>query len=162
MKKIKVMFVCMGNICRSPTAHAVFRDLVEKSNLSDRIEVASSGTHAYHIGEKADTRSASLVKSKGIRIDDLRAQKIVPQDLFEYDYILTMDRDNTTIVKSMATVDQADKIQLFLEYAGDTWRTREVPDPYFGGNDGFNRVYDMIQDASLGLLKSIKKSYNLE
>jgi protein-tyrosine phosphatase len=156
MKKTKVMFVCMGNICRSPTAHAVFRDLAQRQGLAEQIEIASSGTHAYHVGEQADRRSRAVANQRGIEIDDLRAQKITAQDLEYYDYILAMDRDNLAIVESIARPEQMPKIKLFLSYASDKWRTLEVPDPYYQGR--FEEVFDMIADASNGLLSEIKKA----
>ena len=150
------MFVCMGNICRSPTAHAVFRSLVEKAGLSERIEIASSGTHAYHVGEPADQRSMQVAQQRGIKMSDLRAQKVTAEDLHNYDYILAMDRDNHAIVMDMASTPEQEKVQLFMRYASEDWRTLEVPDPYYEGK--FDTVFDMITDASEQLLHTIKQT----
>jgi len=153
-KRVKVIFVCMGNICRSPTAHGVFRHLVNESGLSHQIEIDSAGTHAYHIGNPPDGRSAATAKRRGIDLSDLRARKVDLGDLYQYDYVLAMDKDNQRILLDMAPSDVKHKIRLFLEFAPH-WGKQEVPDPYYGGEDGFEHVFDLVQAASEGLLAEI-------
>jgi protein-tyrosine phosphatase len=155
-ERVKVLFVCMGNICRSPTAHGVFRHLVKESGLSQRIEIDSAGTHAYHIGNPPDKRSAITAKKRGIDLSDLRARKVDLGDLYEYDYVLAMDKDNRHILLDMAPNDVKHKIRLFLEFAPQ-WGKQEVPDPYYGGDDGFEHVFDLVQAASEGLLADIRQ-----
>jgi protein-tyrosine phosphatase len=155
-ERVKVLFVCMGNICRSPTAHGVFRHLVKESGLSQHIEIDSAGTHAYHIGNPPDKRSAITAKKRGIDLSDLRARKVDLGDLYEYDYVLAMDKDNQRILLDMAPNDVKYKIRLFLEFAPQ-WGKQEVPDPYYGGDDGFEHVFDLVQAASEGLLADIRQ-----
>jgi len=155
-KKVRVLFVCMGNICRSPTAHASFRSLVKKNNLSDKILVDSAGTHAYHVGKAPDIRAQQVTLERGTEMTDLRARKITADDLSYYDYILVMDRENLSMVLELADGHYQDKIKLFLQFARKDWGSLEVPDPYFGGDSGFIEVFSMIEDAAQGLLDNIK------
>jgi protein-tyrosine phosphatase len=155
-KRVKVLFVCMGNICRSPTAHGVFRHLVQEAGLVQQIEIDSAGTHAYHIGNPPDVRSAATAKKRGIDLSDLRARKVDLGDLYLYDYVLAMDSDNHRILMAMAPNEVKHKIRLFLEFAPQ-WGKREVPDPYYGGEDGFEHVFDLVQAASEGLLIDIRQ-----
>lgn len=155
-KTVSVMFVCMGNICRSPTAHGVFRQLVERAGLSDRIRVASSGTHGYHVGHPPDARAAQAAKRRGVDISDLRAQQIEHDDFERYDYVLVMDQANYERVWEACPELLKHKIRLFMEYAPHC-KTREVPDPYYGAGNGFERVLDLVEDASQGLLRSLKR-----
>jgi protein-tyrosine phosphatase len=155
-KRVKVLFVCMGNICRSPTAHGVFRHLVQEAGLVQQIEIDSAGTHAYHIGNPPDVRSAATAKKRGINLSDLRARKVDLGDLYLYDYVLAMDSDNHRILMAMAPNEVKHKIRLFLEFAPQ-WGKREVPDPYYGGEDGFEHVFDLVQAASEGLLIDIRQ-----
>jgi len=156
-KKIKVLFVCMGNICRSPTAHAAFRDLIRKNNLVNKIMVDSAGTHAYHVGEAPDLRAQHVALNANIDMSDLNARKIEPDDLSLFDYILVMDDENKELVNALANGKYADKIRLFLEFASKDWGMMEVPDPYFGSKDGFARMFAMIEDACTGLLHKIQR-----
>jgi protein-tyrosine phosphatase len=155
-ERVKVLFVCMGNICRSPTAHGVFRHLVKVSGLTHQIEIDSAGTHAYHIGNPPDERSAQTAKKRGIDLSDLRARKVDLGDLYQYDYVLAMDKRNQEILLDMAPSDVKHKIRLFLEFAPQ-WGKQEVPDPYYGGEDGFEHVFDLVQAASEGLLIDIRQ-----
>ena len=157
-KPVKVLFVCMGNICRSPTAHGVFRHLVQEAGLSHLVEIDSAGTHAYHIGEAPDKRSAATAKRRGVDLSDLRARQVDLGDLYQFDYVLSMDRDNHSRLMAMAVPEVKEKIRLFLDFA-PSLKTREVPDPYYGGNDGFEHVYDLVQAASEGLLADIRLRY---
>lgn len=158
MKKVSVIFVCLGNICRSPTAHGVFRQLVNDKGWADRIEIDSAGTAAYHIGKQADARSRSVAKQRGIQMDDLRARKVDLGDIIEFDYILAMDESNYADLLEMALPEHRHKIRLFLEFAPQ-FNQKEVPDPYYGGSDGFNYVFDLVEAASIGLLADIKQQY---
>lgn len=158
MKPVSVLFVCMGNICRSPTAHAVFRDLVRKEGLEHAIEVDSAGTHAYHVGELPDRRSMQVAKDRGIEMADLRARKVDFGDLYEYDYVLAMDEANLANLLEMALPEHKEKIRLFMGFAPER-PEKEVPDPYYGGPEGFDQVFDMVTAASEGLLSHIKKTH---
>ena len=155
MKKIRVLFCCMGNICRSPTAHGVFEGMVEKAGLSDRIEVDSAGTHAYHIGEPPDLRSQATAKQRGYDLSQQRARKAVSNDFLEFDYVLAMDADNHANLSAICPAGYEERLSLLLEFASDIDH-REVPDPYYGGPQGFERVFDMVEAASEGLLAEIR------
>jgi protein-tyrosine phosphatase len=146
----------MGNICRSPTAHGVFRHLVENEGLSHVIEIDSAGTHAYHIGNPPDARSMATARKRGIDLSDLRARQVELSDFYHYDYILAMDSYNYQLLVEQAPKDMQAKVSLFLSYAPELGKT-EVPDPYYGGPDGFEHVFDLIQAASEGLLLKIKQ-----
>jgi protein-tyrosine phosphatase len=150
-----VLFVCMGNICRSPTAEGVFRHLVEAGGLSDHIEIDSAGTHAYHINEPPDRRASAAAKRRGYTLTEIRARRVVDMDFERFDYIIAMDRDNVQRLIEQADVDHHDKIRLFLEFANA--QEDEVPDPYYGGAAGFERVLDLVEDASRGLLEMLRK-----
>ena len=156
MEKFKVMFVCMGNICRSPTAEAIVAEKVKEANLSDRIECHSSGTIGFHVGQPADSRMRSFVSKRGYNITSL-SQKIQSSDLEEFDLLVTMDDEDLRNVKKLATSKkQEDKILPFCQFASQHNDT-EVPDPYYGGDQGFEHVIDLIEDGSVGLLNYIKK-----
>lgn len=155
MAKIKVLFVCMGNICRSPTAEGVFARKLQEAGLHELIEVDSAGTHAYHVGEPPDLRAQQTAQRRGIKLDDLRARKAVAKDFDRFDYILAMDRDNLRGLAEICPIGSEHKLQLFLSYAPNL-ETDEVPDPYYGGPTGFERVLDMIEEAANGLLQDIQ------
>ena len=157
-KAVNVLFVCMGNICRSPTAHGVFRSLVEKEGLSEYIYIDSAGTHAYHVNEPPDPRAQSTAVSRGIDMSDLRARRAVERDFDYFDYVLAMDSDNYTILESMGPPDRLDRLMLFMDFAPHVGES-EVPDPYYGGTKGFERVFDMIEEASKGLLDDIRQRH---
>ena len=150
----RVMFVCLGNICRSPTAHGVFQGLVEQSNLHTSIEVDSSGTGDWHIGHAPDPRAAQEAKARGYDLSDLRARQVNVEDFHTFDYILAMDNANLSDLEAMRPAGSKAQLALFLAYAeGDN--TLEVPDPYYGGDEGFAQVFDMVERASEGLLQEI-------
>lgn len=155
-EKIRVLFVCMGNICRSPTAHGVFRHLVTERRLHDRIEIDSAGTHAYHSGEPPDRRAQSTATQRGIDLSDLRARAVNALDFEKFDYILAMDRENYSSLVSQCPEHAKAKLHLFLSYAPQLNR-QEVPDPYYGGVKGFESVFDMVEHAARGLLDDIEK-----
>jgi protein-tyrosine phosphatase len=153
-RKIRVLFVCMGNICRSPTAHGVFRKLVVERGLSHRVEIASAGTHAYHVGEPPDRRARATALERGIDIGDLRARLAEPADFESFDYVLAMDRDNYRILSSLCPAGMESKLRLFMEFAPDLG-VRDVPDPYYGGAGGFDQVFDLVEAAAHGLLEDL-------
>ena len=153
-KKVSVVFVCMGNICRSPTAEGVFRDVVKQQNMSDVISIDSAGTHAYHIGESPDPRSQSTALSHGVNLSSQRARKVVWEDFDRFNYVIAMDRSNLENLKRLQGSDQPAKLHLFMEFAKG-WDNEEVPDPYYGGGNGFEEVFSMVKDASKGLLQYI-------
>lgn len=157
---ISVLFVCMGNICRSPTAHAVFRALVEQKGLSDRIRIDSAGTHAYHVGNPPDPRSLDKATERGIAMHDLRARKVDFADLIEFDYVLAMDGDNLSILQQMAPADLQPKIMLFMQF-DPAAKSNYVPDPYYGGSKGFDEVFDMVEAASHGFLDYLSTEHHL-
>ncbi|MCK9200576.1 MAG: low molecular weight phosphotyrosine protein phosphatase [Gallionella sp.] len=154
-KKITVLFVCMGNICRSPTAEAVFRHYVENAGLSEHIQIDSAGTHDYHIGEPPDARTQRAAQQRGYDMSALRGRQVGASDFERFDFVLAMDRANLAILQRLAQQGGGDP-HLFLEYAKHH-KEREVPDPYYGGADGFERVLDMVEDAAEGLLLHIRQ-----
>lgn len=157
-KKVNVLFVCMGNICRSPLAHGLFEDLVRREGLADRIWVDSAGTHAYHVGEPPDPRSQQTAECHGIDLSRQRARRVEHTDFEKFDYILAMDRDNYRLLLNSAPAHHHHKIRLFLEFAPER-PEEEVPDPYYGGPEGFERVYEMVDAAANGLMAEIRRQH---
>ncbi|GAB6141088.1 low molecular weight protein-tyrosine-phosphatase [Methylosoma difficile] len=157
MEKIKVLFVCMGNICRSPTAEGVFAKLVRDQQLEPFFYLDSAGTHASHIGEPPDLRSQKAAQERGIELAHLRARKVINGDFEDFDYLLAMDDNNHAILMNACPEKYHHKIKYFLEYAPQLGE-REVPDPYYGGRFGFERVLDMVEEASLGFLQTMQSS----
>ena len=153
---ISVLFVCLGNICRSPTAEGVFTKLVNDSNHGDFIEIDSAGTSDWHIGHPPDSRATAMALSRGIDISSLKARQVLAHDLSHYDYILAMDKQNLEDLMLLANDSNGNgsNIKLLLNFS-DKYREAQVPDPYFGGELGFNKALDMIENASQGLLKTI-------
>ncbi len=154
MSKTKILFVCLGNICRSPMAEGSFRALVEQEGVEHLVEIDSAGTGAWHIGEPPDDRATTTAQQRGIDISRQSARKVKPQDFVHYDYILAMDMENHMNLMRMAPDEPRHKVRLFLEFAPDQ-PEREVPDPYYGGGQGFEHVLDLVQAASRGLLDEI-------
>lgn len=150
----KVLFVCLGNICRSPTAHGVFETMVARRNLDDRIEVDSCGTGDWHVGQVPDRRATAEAAVRGYELSDLRARQVCLSDFDEFDYILAMDEQNLADLKAMCPSHFAGHLGLFLPFA-ESNAADEVPDPYYGGDDGFTQVLDMVEAASEGLLQEI-------
>ncbi len=157
-KKISVLFVCMGNICRSPTAEGVFRHLVQQQGHDDWIMTDSAGTHAYHIDEQPDRRSQQVAMTRGINLSDLRARKAVVNDFHEFDYILAMDNENYQLLNQMCPDGLESKLSLFLDFSQEYSETH-VPDPYYGGDQGFEHVFELVESASRGLLEDILKRH---
>lgn len=152
---VKVLFVCTGNICRSPTAHGVFRALVEREGLAGRIAVDSAGTHAYHVGQPPDSRSIQAAGRRGIDLSDLRARQVVKADFDSFDLLLAMDRGHFGLLLGKCPPARQDALALFLSFAPGL-NLLDVPDPYYGAGDGFERVLDMIEAGSAGLLEHIR------
>jgi len=151
-----ILFVCMGNICRSPTAEGVFRHHVAEAGLSDVIAIASAGTHDYHIGEPPDRRSQAAALLRRYDLSAQRARHVASADFERFDYLLAMDNENLAHLKRLAPPGLRSKARLFLEFG--TQGVLEVPDPYYGGTDGFERVLDLVEDASRGLLAHLQRS----
>ncbi|MGI9235350.1 MAG: low molecular weight protein-tyrosine-phosphatase [Woeseiaceae bacterium] len=151
--KTSILFVCMGNICRSPTAEGVFRHIVEEAGLDERIHIDSAGTHAYHVGNPPDHRSSAAAERRGISLGDLRARRVHDDDFERFDYIIAMDLDNLDHLNDQAPPEHHSKLRLFLEFSSG--QVREVPDPYYGGAAGFERVLDLVEEASRGLLETL-------
>ena len=156
MSQIKVLFVCMGNICRSPTAEGVFNKVIADLGTADRFLVDSAGTHAYHVGESPDSRAQQTAHTRGVNLSEIRARKVAPSDFEHFDYILAMDSDNYHILIAASPDEYHHKIKLFLEYAPDR-SENDVPDPYYGGQHGFSHVFDLVEDASHGFYHSVMK-----
>ena len=157
---IKVLLVCMGNICRSPTAEGVFRAQVEAAGLDRQIHIDSAGTHDYHIGDTPDGRAQTAAAKRGYDLSRLRGRQVGQEDFLAYDYILAMDMDNLTRMQAQCPAKYAHKIGLFMEYSKN-FLEREVPDPYYGGGAGFEKVLDMVEDAGQGLLAHLKREKKL-
>ncbi len=155
MKSCRVLFVCLGNICRSPTAQGVFDHLVERDKLGERITVDSAGTSGWHIDSAPDTRMVQAAKLRGYDLSALRGRKAIKQDFERFDFILAMDQENYDVLHEMKPKDYSGHLGLFLDFASNS-STREVPDPYYGGAKGFDTVLDLIEDASEGLLAHLK------
>lgn len=157
---VNVLFVCLGNICRSPTAHGVFQEKVRRHNLVDKISVDSAGTGAWHVGNAPDSRATEVAATRGYDLSRLRARKVSPADFHSFDYILAMDNDNLRVLTRMKPSQFRGELQLFLNYGGDLPEV-EVPDPYYGGQDGFEFVLDLVESASEGLLEHIRSRHSL-
>ena len=152
---VRVLFVCMGNICRSPTAQGVFTKVVQEHGLEEVISVDSAGTHDYHIGKPPDERAREAAEGREVDLSALRARQVDVADFARFDYILAMDRDNLGILQALCPDDPNGKVRLFMDFAPEV-SEREVPDPYWGGQRGFERVLDMVEAASRGLLDHIQ------
>lgn len=150
-----VLFVCTGNICRSPTADGVFRRLVREAGLEAEVRVDSAGTHDYHVGEPPDERAQAHALRRGYDLSALRARQVAGEDFDRFDLVLAMDRGHLRILKRLAPPEHHHKLRLFMEYA-TSLRRDDVPDPYYGGSRGFEEVLDMIEDAARGLLAELR------
>ncbi|MDP2903822.1 MAG: low molecular weight protein-tyrosine-phosphatase [Methylovulum sp.] len=160
MKKIKVLFVCMGNICRSPTAEAVFTKLVKERHLDTQFIIDSAGTHAYHVGDAPDLRAQKAALERGVELAGIRARKVTHGDFEDFDFVLAMDDDNYSILIEACPDGHKEKVRYFLDYAPHL-NVREVPDPYYGGSYGFERVLDLVEEASVGFLKTLHENGRL-
>jgi len=155
MSQIKVLFVCMGNICRSPTAEGVFISLLKAKGTSDKFLIDSAGTHAYHVGKPPDHRAQDEALLRGVDLSYQRARQAEPKDFHQFDYILAMDRDNYRGLAAICPEGMEDRLHLFLDFAREL-EEDEVPDPYYGGKDGFRLVFEMVESAAAGLLESVR------
>ncbi|MFZ3000953.1 MAG: low molecular weight protein-tyrosine-phosphatase [Undibacterium umbellatum] len=154
-----ILFVCMGNICRSPSAEGVFRAHAEEARLD--VHIDSAGTHAYHVGEPPDSRSQEFAARRGIDLSQQRARKLNTEDFEKFDLLLAMDKENLARMKAACPPAQQHKLKLMMAYASQS-DSDIVPDPYYGGPDGFDQVLDYIQDASAGLVLAIQKERQQE
>ncbi|NNF51634.1 MAG: low molecular weight phosphotyrosine protein phosphatase [Gammaproteobacteria bacterium] len=153
----RILFVCMGNICRSPTAEGVFRHLVREHSSDLTVEIDSAGTHAYHVGEPPDPRSQEAARRRGFDLSAIRARKVSTQDFDDFDLILAMDQLNLLTLMDICPPENAHKLALFLDQLDDEGQ-RDVPDPYYGGDTGFEQVLDLVEKASLSLIESLIRS----
>ena len=151
---MKILFVCTGNICRSPTAEGVFRHMVTDAGLGNAITADSAGTHGYHVGDPPDPRSSAAAAARGFDLSTLRARKVTTTDFHEFDLILAMDRGHFAHLAAMQPKTARAEVKLFLDF--HPARGKDVPDPYYGGPEGFNDVLDMIEQASATLLAHAK------
>lgn len=150
-----ILFVCMGNICRSPTAEGVFRGKVEAIGLHDQLRIDSAGTHAYHVGEAPDMRSQEYALKRGYNLSTQRARQVNKNDFEEFDLILAMDKDNLHNLQKLCPMQHQHKLKLMMSYASHS-PSDIVPDPYYGGGRGFDTVLDYLEDAADGLVKVLK------
>ncbi len=152
--KIGVLFVCMGNICRSPTAEGVFRAVAERAGCARRLRIDSAGTHDYHIGEAPDARAIASAQRRGYDIRKCRARQFEARDFARFEWIIAMDRTNLQRLVELQPDDFRGHVGLFLDFAPKLG-VREVADPYYGGPDGFERMLDLIEPASEALLARV-------
>lgn len=150
-----VLFVCMGNICRSPTAEGVFREQIRESGLADAVEVDSAGTHAYHVGEPPDRRAQAVALKRGYDLSTLQARRANASDFHRFDYVIAMDGSNLKHLKRIQPGGSKAQVELLLKYGADR-DLDSIPDPYYGGAKGFEFVLDLIEDAGRGLLEEIR------
>lgn len=150
----RILFVCMGNICRSPSAEGVVRKIIKDNGLESIFKVDSAGTHGYHVGEPPDPRTCEAALRRGIDLSGKRARKVVPEDFERFDLLLAMDRDNLALLQRGARPEHHAKLGLFMHYARHH-QGEEVPDPYYGGARGFELVLDMVEDAGQGLIETL-------
>ncbi len=155
VKKTKVLFVCMGNICRSPTAEGVFLKKLRDAGRESEFEVDSAGTHSYHVGSSPDGRAQAAARLREVELRGLRARRVSDQDFLHYDLILGMDHANLGDLEAVCPPENRHKLRLMLEFGGS--ERDEVPDPYYGGDNGFEVVLDLLEDATDGLLEYLAR-----
>lgn len=153
-KKRSVLFICTGNICRSPTAAGVFLNLVRQAGMKAQVQIDSAGTHDYHVGEQADRRSRQHAARRGYDLDKHRARQVRKEDFERFDLVVAMDRRHQHALERLAPPGHRRKVRLFMSYAGAPG-IEDVPDPYYGGPEGFENVLDLIEQASRALLQEI-------
>ena len=152
----RVLFVCMGNICRSPMAEGVFRHLIRQAGLDDVVKVESAGTHAFHLGEAPDKRAQATAAKRGYDVCDLRARRVEDSDFEKFDLILAMDWDNLSLLQQMAPKKAHHKLQLLMRFATEH-ESATIPDPYYGSQPGFDQTLDVIEEACAGLLEVARR-----
>ena len=155
---VRVLFVCTGNICRSPMAQGMFETQIERAGISDRVEADSAGTHDFHVGEEPDPRAQEATGKREVAIGRQRARQIEMKDFSHFDYIVVMDKHNLDLLRYLCPDERRDQLHLLLEYAPDH-KQREVPDPYQGDNKAFDRVLNMIEAGCLGLVDDIRQRF---
>jgi protein-tyrosine phosphatase len=161
LRKSSILFVCMGNICRSPTAEGVFRKRAEAAGLKGLVTVDSAGTHGYHVGDPPDRRSQDYAARRGYNLSKQRARQITASDFEKFDYLLAMDRDNLAILQAACPPQYQYRLHLFMHFAKKS-DSEVVPDPYYGGGSGFDLVLDYIEDASDGLIEVLCKAKDFD
>jgi protein-tyrosine phosphatase len=160
MNKIKILFVCMGNLCRSPTAEGVFRHYVTEARLGTEILIDSAGTHVSHNGDPADVRAQRFASQRGYDLSKLRTRQLKQEDFARFDYLLAMDNNNLEAMTRASPAQHAGKLSLLMTYSA-RGEAIGVPDPYYGGAQGFERVLDMVEDAAQGFLRHIRTQHGL-
>jgi protein-tyrosine phosphatase len=155
--ELAVLMVCMGNICRSPTAEGVLRARLQAAGLADAVHVDSAGTHGYHVGDPPDARAQRHARARGLDLSSQRARRVGASDFDRFQLILAMDEDNLAELERLRPDGHPNRPRLLLEFAPRHAAVREVPDPYFGGPDGFDRVLDLVEDACDGLLAHLRQ-----
>lgn len=156
MAVVRVLFVCLGNICRSPTAQGLMEKVLEEEGLAPMVEVDSAGTHAFHVGEPPDPRAQEAAARRGVDLTGQRARRITAVDFVRFDYILAMDRENLAALEAACPPEHASKLRLLMEFAPDLG-FEEVPDPYYGGPAGFDQVLDLLEAAVRGLVEHLRR-----
>jgi protein-tyrosine phosphatase len=151
---VRILFVCMGNICRSPTAEGVMRSLAAREAPALPLEVDSAGTHGYHVGNAPDARAQQVARARGVELSGLRARRLTHADFDAFDLILVMDQDNLEVARSMAPPARRERVRLLLDFA-PSQPLREVPDPYYGTLRDFERVFELTEQAARGVLASL-------
>ncbi|MBB3231608.1 low molecular weight protein-tyrosine-phosphatase [Halomonas stenophila] len=152
---MRVLFVCLGNICRSPTAEAMFRRHLDEAGLAARVEVDSCGIGPWHVGKAPDPRARLAAAERGLDLSALRARQLAADDFARFDYLLAMDQDNLAALEAQRPAGSEAHMGLFLDFAG--LQGRAVPDPYYGGDQGFEEVLDLVEAASLGLVAAVRR-----
>jgi protein-tyrosine phosphatase len=153
----RILFVCMGNICRSPTAEGVVRKLLAERAPELDVQIDSAGTHGYHAGSPPDPRACHAAERRGVDLKGLRARQVTGRDFEHFELVLAMDEDNRRFLLDAAPAEYHGRIRLFLEFAPHLER-REVPDPYYGGSIGFEHVLDLVEEAGIGLLEHLRRT----
>lgn len=153
---IKVLFVCTGNICRSPSAEAVLRNILRNYKRADEFHIESAGTHGYHVGSEPDKRAVLAARVRGISMEGIRARKVISEDFSKFDHIIAMDQGHYRILNAMMPPDSFAKLSLFTDYC-DLGDIKDVPDPYYGGEQEFESMLDMIQHGVERMLPMIRK-----
>lgn len=153
---VRILFVCMGNICRSPTAEGVFRKVLSDHAPELIVEIDSAGTHSYHAGHPPDARAQNAASARGVDLSAQRARLVTQDDFSHFDMVLAMDRDNLADLREMCPHEYRPRLRLLMEFASAS-ELREVPDPYYGGANGFEQVIDLVEEASLGLVAELRE-----
>ncbi len=157
-KTVRILFVCLGNICRSPTAEGVFRNMIAGTPLENTVEIESAATHDYQVGAAPDARSIDHAARRGVDLTPIRSRQIETSDFRRYDFVLAMDESNLAHLRAMSPDRYASKIELFLNYASNKVQDQtrlEVPDPYMGNAQDFERVLDLVEDGCAGLVQHL-------